>query len=366
MKLPLLRTASDAIRAGKETSKVAHLPRFAWRPLAVAGVVALAVALMAATRGPVNIPPGTVAKIVASRLPLVDIAQTWPSSWDAIVWDIRLPRVVAAGLVGVALAIAGGTYQGLFRNPLADPYLIGVASGAGLAATIVLVSPIPLFLFGISVLPPIAFLGALAAVFLAYGLARVGGSVPTTTLVLAGVAIAFLASAATTFLMLRASPDVRPVLTWLLGGFSASGWQRVAWLLPYMVPCVAVILIHGRVLNVLQLDEEQAQQLGVDVERTKVILIVAASLATAAAVSISGMIGFVGLIAPHAVRLLWGPDHRFLLPMSCIVGATLLVLSDLVARTVLSPEEVPVGVITAFFGAPFFLYLLRQKKGMVF
>lgn len=365
MRLLLQRKASVG-GVPREDAPTVRLPYLPWSHLVVGLLVVLVVALLATARGTANIPPATVAQIVASRLPFVDVSQTWPSSWDTIVWDIRLPRVVAAGLVGAALAIAGGTYQGLFRNPLADPYLIGVASGAGLAATIVLVSAIPLSLYGINVLPPMAFLGALAAVSLAYGLARVGGSVPTTTLILAGVAIAFLASAATTFLMLHASPDVRPVLTWLLGGFSASGWQGVVWLLPYMIPCVVVILVHGRVLNVLQLDEEQAQQLGINVERTKVILIAAATLITAAAVSISGMIGFVGLIAPHAVRLIWGADHRFLLPMACIVGAALLIVSDLLARTVLSPEEVPVGVITAFFGAPFFLYLLRQKKGMVF
>ncbi|MBI2856179.1 MAG: iron ABC transporter permease [Chloroflexi bacterium] len=329
-------------------------------------LVVMAVALLATTRGAVNIPPATVARIVAERLPLVDVSPTWPSAWGAIVWDIRLPRVVTAGLVGVALALAGGTYQGIFRNPLADPYLIGVASGAGLAATIVLVSPIPTSVGGVNLLPPIAFLGAVVAVSLAYGLARVGGTVPTTTLILAGVAITFLASATTTFLMLHASPDVRPVLSWLLGGFSAGGWQRAAWLLPYMVPCVVLILFHGRVLNVLQLDEEQAQQLGINVERTKIMLIAAASLITAAAVSVSGMIAFVGLMAPHAVRLMWGPDHRTLLPMACIAGAALLIVSDMLARTVLSPQEIPVGVVTAFFGAPFFLYLLRRRNGLVF
>jgi iron complex transport system permease protein len=366
VKLSQPRPVPGPPRDAEERAPTVRLSRFSWRPLVLGLLVALVVALLSITRGPVNIPPGTVARIIASHMPLTDVSHTWPSSWEAIVWDIRLPRMVAGALVGAALAIAGGTYQGIFRNPLADPYLIGVASGAGLAATVVIVSPIPLSLYGISVLPPVAFLGALIAVSLAYGLARVGGAVPTTTLVLAGVAIAFLATAVTTFLMLHSSPDVRPVLTWLLGGLSGSGWQRVAWLLPYLIPCALVIILHGRVLNVLQLDEEQAQQLGVNVERTKVILIVAASLATAAAVSISGMIGFVGLMAPHVVRLLWGPDYRFLLPMACVVGATLLMVSDLLARTVMSPEEVPVGVVTAFFGAPFFLYLLRQKKGMVF
>ena len=267
--------------------------------------------ILAITSGSVSIPPGTVVQIVVSRLPFWDVLQTWPHSWDTIIWDIRLPRVIAAVLVGGALGISGGTYQGIFRNPLADPYLIGVASGAGLAATIVIVSPIPLSIHGLSILTPIAFSGALVAVSVAYMLARVKGIVPTTTLILAGVAIAFFASAATTFLMLHSSPNIRPVLIWLLGGFSVTGWLQGGWLLPYIIPCVVIILIHGRILNVMQLDDEQAQHLGVNVERTKVILIAVASLATAAAVSVSGMIGFVGLIAPHVARFIWGPDHRF-------------------------------------------------------
>lgn len=361
MSLPLSRGSKTSSSLARGEGQEARLRGRPWKALALGGVVALVAATLAAAIGPADIPVLTVAKIGVGRLPFMDATQAWPQSWEAIVWDIRLPRVAAAGLVGAALALAGGTYQGLFRNPLADPYLIGVASGAGLAATIVMVSPVPLFLFGVSLLTPAAFLGAIAAVAAAYALARVGGTVPTTTLVLAGVAIAFLASSGTTFLMLRSSPDVRPVLTWLLGGFSAVGWRSVLWLALYMVPCAAVIVAHGRVLNVLQLDEGQAQQLGIDVERTRLVLIGAASLLTAAAVSISGMIGFVGLIAPHAVRLVWGPDHRFLLPMSCAVGATLLITADLVARTAISPEELPVGVVTAFFGAPFFLYLLRRR-----
>lgn len=340
--------------------------RLRWSHLVLAIPIAGFCVVLAITSGSVSIPSDTVLRILVSRLPFWDVSHTWPHSWDTIIWDIRLPRVIAAVLVGGSLGISGGTYQGLFRNPLADPYLIGVASGAGLAATIVIVSPIPLSIYGFNILTPIAFLGALLAVSVAYVLARVKGIVPTTTLILAGVAIAFLASAATTFLMLHSSPNVRPVLIWLLGGFSSTGWSEVGWLLPYIIPCVVIMLIHGRILNVLQLDEEQAQQLGVNVERTKAILIVVASLITAAAVSVSGMIGFVGLIAPHVARLTWGPDHRFLLPISFIIGGMFLLTSDLLARTLMSPEEVPVGVITAFFGAPFFLFLLRQHKGMVF
>jgi len=279
---------------------------------------------------------------------------------------VTSPDASMAGLVGAALATAGATYQGLFRNPLADPYLIGVAAGAGLGATLVIVSSLDYVFGGVSLVPLAAFGGGLTAVGLAYSLARVGRTVPTVTLILAGVAISSIATSATAFLMINNSQRVHATLTWLLGGFNLSEWGKLWWLLPYVLPAAAIILLYGRILNVLQLDEEQAQQLGVNVERVKLLLLGAASLAAAAAVSVSGVIGFVGLIVPHAVRLLWGPDYRQLLPMSMILGGAFLILADLLARTVNSPSEIPVGIITAFCGAPFFLYLLRLRQRAVF
>jgi iron complex transport system permease protein len=317
--------------------------------------------LLASSVGSVAIPPSTLAKIVASRLPFVDIDSTWPASWEAIFWSIRLPRVALAGLIGMALAISGATYQGLFRNPLADPYLIGVAAGAGVGATIVLMTDVPTYFGGISVLPVAAFLGALVAVGLAYGIARRAGGLPLTTLILAGVAVAALANALISILMLRSNPDLRPLMSWLLGGFSRSQWQDVLVVLPYVAVGVLIMLAYGRTLNVLQLDEEEGKQLGVNVERAKLVLIAVASLTTAAAVSVSGLIAFVGLIAPHAVRLLWGYDYRSLLPMAAIFGAGFLIAADLLARTIGGSGELPVGIITAFCGAPFFLYLLRRS-----
>ena len=335
---------------------------YPWRRTAVGlGLMVLVVAVAAGV-GSVAIPPMTVIKVLASRLPFVDIAHTWPETSDTILWQLRLPRIALAGIVGAALALSGATYQGLFRNPLADPFLIGVASGAGLGATIVLVTGVPYDFYGVSLLPAAAFVGAIAAVTLAYVLARTSEGLPLTTLILAGVAIAYLASALGVLLMIRSDSDLRPVLSWLLGGFISAQWKHSLMMLPYLVPSVLIVLSYGRILNVLQLDEEHARQLGVNVERTKLLLIVAASLATAAAVSFSGLIGFVGLIAPHAVRLLWGVDYRTLLPMAAIVGAAFLILADLVARTVASPAELPVGVVTAFCGAPFFLYLLRRRR----
>jgi iron complex transport system permease protein len=329
---------------------------------AAAVLLAGLVALLAIARGSVEVPLDRVLRILVGQLPGVTVVPDWTASQAAIILQIRLPRVVIAGLVGATLALAGATYQGLFRNPLADPYLIGVASGAGFGATVVLTTPLAGLFYAFGILPLAAFLGALAAVALAYLLARVGNTVPVTGLILAGVAIAALASAGTSYLMLSSKQDIRIVLSWLLGGFSSATWDRVPQILPYLAIGAAVILAHARTLNVFQLDEEQAAQLGVPVERTKLLLIAAASLATAAAISVTGLIGFAGLIVPHITRLLWGPDHRFLLPMSMVLGATYLIGADLVARTLIAPAEVPVGVITALCGAPFFLFILRRRS----
>ena len=337
-----------------------------WPRLLLGVAVLLAVALVALAVGPAGIPLDATVRILLSRLPGVDLADGLPRSWDDIIWQVRLPRVLLAGLVGATLAMSGATYQGVFRNPLAEPYLIGVATGAALGATIVVVSEASVSWHGLSLLPLAAFAGALSAVVLVYSVARVGGTVPSTTLILAGVAVASLFTAITAFLMLRTTTHTLSVFSVVLGGFNTASWPRLAWTLPYVLPATVVISAHGRILNVLNLDEHQARQVGVDVERTKLLLLGAASLAAAAAVSVSGTIGFVGLIVPHTVRLLWGPDNRRLLPMSLLLGGAFLILADLVARTVDQPSEVPVGIITAFCGVPFFLFLLRRAKGAVY
>lgn len=325
----------------------------------------LAVSGIGLVSGAAEIPRFEVGQILLSHLPGVGLDPTWPESWDRIVWEIRLPRVVLAGLVGATLAYAGATYQGIFRNPLADPYLIGAAAGAGLGATVAFMLPLRFSLSALSPVPFFAFLGALAAVALSYGLAKTGTRVPSTTLILAGVAISSLASAGMSFLFMLTDDNLRTIFAWIMGGLNASTWAQVWLLAPYTGLMAVVVLAHGRILNVLQLSEEQAQQLGVDVERVKLVLIAAASLATAAAVSVSGLIGFVGLVVPHVVRLLWGPDYRQLLPLVVVGGAIFLILADLVARTAISPGELPVGVVTAFAGAPFFLFLLRRSRRMV-
>lgn len=324
-----------------------------------------AVVGIASSVGSARVALPTVWRLLFSWLPGLQPDAGIPGTVATIVLDIRLPRILLAGLVGAALSTAGATYQGVFRNPLADPYLIGVAQGAGLGAIIGFMLPWsgPA---GLWLIPVLAFCGALVAAGVVYSLARVGKTLPTTTLILAGVAVgAFLASI-TSFLLVNSGQNLHGILSWLMGGFSLSNWTEVYVLLPYVLLGLVPIYLYSRPLNLMQLDEEQAQQLGVNVERVKLILLLTATLITAAAVSFAGSIGFVGIIMPHAVRLIWGPDHRFLLPLSSITGAIFLILADTLTRTVLGAGEVPVGVVTAFFGAPFFLYLLRQKKRAVF
>lgn len=335
-----------------------------WRRIGIGLVLVLLISVIAGGVGSVYIPPVTLVRIVISQMPLVDVVTTWPDTWSTIIWQIRLPRVVLAGLVGSALAISGAAYQALFRNPLADPYLVGVSSGAGLGATIVLLTGLPLLFHGLNVLPLAAFAGGLLAVTLAYTAARRKGVLPLTTLILAGVAIAALFTAVTSLLMIRSDPDLRPLLSWLLGGFISAGWRDVLTVLPYLIFGSLIMICYGRTLNLFQLSPDEIKQLGVNVESTKLFLIAIASLTTAAAVSVCGLIGFVGLIAPHVVRLLWGYDNRLLLPMAMIVGAGFLILADMVSRIVVSPSELPVGIVTAFCGGPFFLFLLRKVRGV--
>ncbi|MFA5316522.1 MAG: iron chelate uptake ABC transporter family permease subunit [Dehalococcoidales bacterium] len=341
-------------------------PRFHRRGWLITGMLLLlvAVAVVATAFGSVEIPLTKVAGIMVSKLPLVEIPRTWTDALETIILEIRLPRVILAGLVGAALATSGATYQGLFRNPLADPYLIGVAQGAALGAVIGFL--LPAGSQSILLVPLFAFIGALLSTFIVYNLARVGKILPMTTLILAGVALGALLGSVVSYLIISSGDKIHGIMFWLMGSFSLSHWSEVWLVLPCVVVGTAVILLFARQLNVMQLDEEQAQHLGINVERLKLILLTVAVLITAAAVSFVGIIGFVGIIIPHAVRLLWGADHRLLLPLSVIAGAIFLILADLVARTILAPTEVPIGVITALIGAPFFFYLLRRRRRVIF
>ena len=338
-------------------------------------VLLAVVVVFATTLGSVSIPFTTTFQVLLSQLPFVHITPSSPEVLGAplslgilktIIIDIRLPRILLAGLVGAALAVAGATYQGLFRNPLADPYLLGVASGAGLGATIAMLTPFTVAWMAFGAVPLFAFTGAVGAVAVVYSLARVGKTLPATTLILAGVATNALLASISSYLQTVAGEELHGIIFWLLGGLYLTKWSEVWTVLPCVLAGLVVIWIHARPLNVMQLDEEQAQQLGINVERVKLILLAAATLITSSAICFTGLIGFVGILIPHAVRLIWGPDHRFLLPLSTLVGAIFLILADTLARTIVPPTEIPVGIITAFCGAPFFLYLLRRRKGLVF
>ena len=358
-------------------SAIPYALRWQGRIYALAGLAGLllVVVIFATTLGSVHIPFSTCFQVLFSQLPFVDITPSCPEIFgmtlsverlEMIILNVRLPRILLAGLVGAALAVAGATYQGLFRNPLADPYLLGVASGAGLGATIAILIPFTLAWMSFGATPLFAFIGATGAVAIVYSIARVGKTLPATTLILAGVALSAFLSSITSYLMTICGENLHGILFWLLGGLSLTNWAEVGIVFPCVLAGIVVIWIHARPLNVMQLDEEQAQQLGINVEKVKLILLGAATLITSAAVCFTGLIGFMGIIVPHAVRLIWGPDHRFLLPLSTLVGAIFLILADTLAHTILPPTEIPVGVITAFCGAPFFLYLLRKRKGSYF
>jgi iron complex transport system permease protein len=315
--------------------------------------------------GTVRIPPQTTFAVLADRVPLVSIGG-YTAVQEAIIWDVRAPRVVLAGVVGATLGFAGAAYQGVFRNPLAEPYLLGVAAGASVGATLIIVSPLYVSAGLLSPLPPAAFAGAMLAVALAYGLARTGGAVPAASLILSGVAVSAIGTSLVTYLMLTYTERTIEILNWVLGGFNTATWTDSAIALPYLALAALMILPYARLLNVLQLDDDEARQLGVDVERVKLVVLAAASLATAAAVAVSGLIGFVGLVVPHAVRMIWGPDHRRLLPLSACTGASLLIVADIGARSIDPGREIPIGIITAFAGAPFFLFLMRRHAGGAF
>jgi iron complex transport system permease protein len=334
-------------------------------PLWVGAAVAFLVGslLIGVLVGPVHLGVGRVLDSVAARLHVPGVSSPLSPTEEAILWDIRMPRVVLGALVGGMLALAGATYQGVFRNPLADPYLLGVAAGAGLGATLA-IAYLPEGLRGQQALPVAAFVGGAAAVFLTYSVGRSAGrGRDAVTLVLAGVTVASFFTALQTFVQQQNAETLQQVYTWILGSIPSSGWSDVVLILPYVAFASVVILVHRRVVDVLSLGDDEAVSLGVDVRRVRLTLVVAATIGTAAAVAVCGLIGFVGIIVPHAIRMLAGTGYRALLPLSVIAGAGFLVLADVIARTALAPAEIPLGIVTAFFGAPFFALVLRTTRG---
>lgn len=318
--------------------------------------------ILATVIGPVEIPPDMVSRILLARLPFACdlIAKSWSQAQETIVIQIRLPRILLGVVVGAALASAGTAMQGLFKNPMADPYIIGISSGGALGAAIAIILHL-----GLLALPAMSFIGAISAAFLVYSISRVNEKVPVATLLLSGIAISAFLSAITSFLMYIGGESLHQIVFWLMGGLSTSDWDRVLVVAPPLIAGIAVLSVYARDLNIMLLGDEEAKSLGVEVEKLKKLAISLSALLAGVAVSVSGIIGFVGLIIPHIVRLMVGPDHRILIPASALMGSIFMVLTDTLARTIIAPAEIPVGIITAFFGAPFFIYLLQKRKGLV-
>lgn len=328
-----------------------------------ATLVLLAALLVGTLVGPAGLTPRGVLLELVGRLPLVEVDSGFTLRQQVILWEIRIPRVVLGAIVGAMLAIAGATYQGVFRNPLADPYLLGVSSGAGLGATLAIVVG---GAAASTMVPPAAFAGGMIAVLATYTLGRsVGGGRSEVVIILAGVAVAAFASAIQTFFMQRHDDTLRQVYSWMLGRLTTSGWAEVTTVLPYVAVSIVVVFLFRRVLDVMAVGDVEAATLGIAPAKVRLVLISVATLGTAAVVSVSGLIGFVGIVIPHAVRMVIGPGHRLLLPVSLLVGGAFLVLADVVARTAMSPAELPIGVVTAAIGAPFFLFVLRRSRGQI-
>ncbi|MGW0588174.1 FecCD family ABC transporter permease [Streptosporangium sp. NPDC002607] len=356
-KEPFPPGAGAARKAGVAGGQAARLS-----PAVTVAAVALLLASMLAGLlvGAADIAPRSVLIQLLDWLPFVSADSGLAPVELSLLAEIRLPRVLLAAIVGGLLAVAGAGYQGVFRNPLADPYLLGAAAGAGLATTAAIV-----FTKGDGEaigIPAAAFVGAVGGVLLAYALGNAAGrGGGTATLVLAGVAVTSFLTAIQTFLQQLRVEELQRIYAWILGNVGG-GWSQVTLVAPYAVVSVTVMLLHGRLLDVLSVGDDEAVTLGLNAARVRLVVLFAASLATAAAVAVSGLIGFVGIVVPHVVRRLTGSSYRVVLPISLIGGAAFLVLADLIARTVLAPAELPIGVVTAFFGAPFFVAVLRMTR----
>ncbi len=331
-------------------------------PYLISLLILLAAVLLSIAVGSIFIPPRVIFDVLLSALRGGASRYDPDGVYLTILTSLRIPHAVLLLLAGAALAGSGGAYQGLFRNPLADPYLIGVSSGAGLGAVTAMMLKWPYSTLGLLAVPAAAFMGGMITVVTVALLARVGKTVPTTNLILAGVAVSAFTSAVTSALMINSTGELRRALVWMMGGAAQTGWGPVAGILPYMVIGFTGLVLVGHPLNVMQFGDEQAQQLGIRVQRVRWFTILLATLCTAGAVAYTGIIGFIGLVVPHIIRLIWGGDYRRLIPLSMMGGAAMLLLTDVAARSVIAPQEIPVGIVTALLGGPFFLWVLRRAK----
>lgn len=323
--------------------------------------------VVSVSMGAAQLPISDVWGILWRQIPAVGhlVSVDWPESSEQIILMVRLPRVILAILVGACLSLAGAGFQGVLRNPLADPYTLGVASGSAVGAAFMILFSIQFVWLGIWTIPIVAFCTGLLSLFIVLRLARIHGKFQLETLILSGVVVQAFLGSMVSFMVSLSDQAVNEIVFWLMGSLGMRGWPFTVVLLPYLAVGIVVLLSYGRTLNLFALGERQAEHLGVHVARTRLIVLIVSTLITAAAVSIAGTIGFVGLVVPHLVRLMVGPDYRLLLPTTAIFGGIYVLWADTLARTLLSPTDIPLGVITAFLGAPFFAYLLRKNKRMM-
>lgn len=327
-----------------------------------AGIFLLLSGLLGTSIGTVYVPMVTIGRIIEAKLFGLSLERIDPM-FTNIVLDIRLPRVILSGLVGASLAIAGAAFQGLLRNPLADPYTLGVSSGASVGAVITLFFQISIPFVGSFTLPFLSILFSLATVFLVLAFARkIERSMRVETIILTGIIFSSFLGALISLMIALTGDELRQIIAWLLGSVSMRGWEYVKIVIPFFTIGSCILIMNAKELNAMSFGEERAQHLGVNVQKRKLIILTAGSILTGAAVAVSGTIGFVGLVIPHLARLLWGPDHKHLLPLSILIGSGFLILADLISRTIISPTELPIGVITALIGAPVFAIILLQRK----
>jgi iron complex transport system permease protein len=321
--------------------------------------------LLGISIGTVAVPMGTIIQIIIAKVFGANALALIDPMYSSIVLNIRLPRVILAGLVGAALAIAGAAFQGLLRNPLADPYTLGVSSGASVGAVLTLFFHLSIPFVGIFTLPLLSILFSLITIFLVLTFARkIERSMRVETIILTGIIFSSFLGAFISLMIALTGDELRQIIGWLLGSVSMRGWEYIKIILPFFIIGSAILIFNAKELNAMSFGEERAQHLGVNVQKRKLIILTAGSILTGAAVAVSGTIGFVGLVIPHLARILWGPDHRHLLPLSILTGSGFLILADLLSRTIISPTELPIGVITALIGAPVFALILLQRKRM--
>lgn len=329
-------------------------------------VLLLLSVIISVSLGSANLAVSQVWGVLLHQVPVIknSITADWAQSTEQIILKVRLPRVILAILAGACLSLAGAGFQGVLRNPLADPYTLGVSSGAAVGAAFIILFGFHTALLGVWTIPLVAFLTGLISLLAVLRLANIHGKYRLETIILSGVVVSAFLGSLVSFMVSMSDQVVNEIVFWLMGSLALRGWSFTFVLLPYLAIGFAVLISYGRTLNLFALGERQAAHLGVNIERTRLIILIVSTLITAAAVSIVGTIGFVGLVVPHLVRLMVGPDYRMLIPLSAIVGAIYVLWADTLARTLLSPTEIPLGVVTAFLGAPFFAYLLRRNKQM--